>query len=130
MNIYLDIDGVILKRGVVTPNLEEFLKYITDNHTVYWLTTHCKGDKEYTVNLLKRYLAPNLIKYLEKIKETNWSTHKTEAIDFTKDFKWLDDYVFPEEINILKEKGVYSSWYKVDLNANINILKDIINKLK
>ena len=130
MNIYLDIDGVILKRGVVTPHLEKFLKYITDKHTVYWLSTNCKGDKEYTINLLKRYLDDTLIPYLEKIKETNWNINKTEAIDFSKEFRWLDDYVSLTEQEILKEKGVFNNWLKIDLNVNINILKDIINKLK
>ena len=130
MNIYLDIEGVLLRGKEITPHLEEFLKYITDNHTVYWLTTHCKGDSKYTIDYLKRYLDNNLIKYLEKIKETNWNINKIEAIDFSKEFRWLDDYVSLTEQEILKEKGVFNNWLKINLNVNINILKDIINKLK
>ena len=125
MNIYLDIDGVILKRGVVTPHLKKFLKYITDKHTVYWLSTNCKGDKEYTINLLKRYLDDTLIPYLEKIKETNWNIYKTEAIDFSKDFRWIDDSVQSHEILVLKDKGFYNNWIKVNLDNKDELLRII-----
>lgn len=44
MNIYLDIDGVILANDKQPAlHAKEFLKYITDNYPTYWLTTHCKG---------------------------------------------------------------------------------------
>lgn len=123
MNIYLDIEGVVLDGGVPAPYLEEFLKYITDNYTVYWLTTYCKGDKEYTVNLLKKYLPNNLIPYIEKIKETNWNIHKTEAIDFSKDFIWIDDHIFPEEIKVLKEKNKEDSLYLVNRDNKDKLIK-------
>ena len=45
MNIYLDIDGVIITNNFQpAEHLGEFLKYILEKHKVYWLTTHCKGD--------------------------------------------------------------------------------------
>ncbi|OGM16531.1 hypothetical protein A2V56_00600 [Candidatus Woesebacteria bacterium RBG_19FT_COMBO_42_9] len=46
MNIYLDIDGVILANDKQAAlYAKEFLKYVTDNYPTYWLTTHCKGDR-------------------------------------------------------------------------------------
>ena len=40
-------------------NSIEFLKYITDNHNVYWLTTYCKGNAGDTVNYLKLFFSYN-----------------------------------------------------------------------
>lgn len=56
MNIYLDIDGVILANDKQPAKFaKEFLKFITDNYDVYWLTTHCKGDADYSVNFINRF---------------------------------------------------------------------------
>jgi hypothetical protein len=46
MNIYLDIDGVLLdKHGIMADHLEEFLEFMIENHEVFWLTTHCHGGE-------------------------------------------------------------------------------------
>ena len=120
MNIYLDIDGVILtKEGKPAKNLDLLLEYITNNHDVYWLTTHCKGDAKYTVNYISRYFKPKTIKYLNKIKPTTFNTLKTEAINFDSDFLWLDDYLFDSEIQILKEKNKESKIYGQTLNGKV-----------
>ena|SRR3989344_3826031 len=95
MNIYLDIDGVILANDVQQAKYaKELLKYIIDNHTVYWLTTHCNGDASYTVNFVCRFFDTETINMLKKIKPTNWTTSKTEAIDFNVPFLWFDDQIF------------------------------------
>ena len=45
MNIYLDIDAVILANDKQPAlHVKEFVKYLTDNYPVFWLTTHCKGE--------------------------------------------------------------------------------------
>lgn len=45
MNIYLDIDGVILANDLHKSNYaDEFIKHLVNKYPVYWLTTHCKGD--------------------------------------------------------------------------------------
>ena len=57
MNIYLDIDGVILANDKQIANYsEDFIKHLVTNHNVYWLTTHCRGNTLYTCNLLKKIL--------------------------------------------------------------------------
>lgn len=127
MNIYLDIDGVLLANDQhAANNVHEFLGYVTDNYPIYWLTTHCKGDAEYTVRHLSRILSPDTISLLKDIKPTNWNMAKTEAIDFSKPFLWFDDYLFDFERADLLRHNVIDSWIEVDLAKNPNQLRDYI----
>ena len=127
MNIYLDIDGVILaNEGQPSLHAKEFIKFITDNFDVYWLTTHCKGDAEYTINHIHRFFDLETLSLLKKIKPTNWITWKTEAIDFSQPFLWLDDQIFDKEKNELIKNNTLKSWIKIDLSNNVNQLKDLI----
>lgn len=96
----------------------EFLQHITPKHEVYWLTTHCKGDASYTLNYLARFLDKEILEILKSVKATTFNTLKTETIDFSEDFIWLDDYLFNSEINELKNRGKLDSWIKIDLKAN------------
>lgn len=128
MNIYLDIDGVILANDKqASLHVKEFLKYVTDNYPTYWLTTHCKGDSSYTIKLLSRFLDSETIEIARKIMMTNWSLSKTEAIDFNSPFLWFDDYLFDFEIQDLIKHNALNRWVKVDLSDNINQLLDITN---
>lgn len=131
MNIYLDIDGVILANELQPAKYaKEFLKFITDNYEVYWLTTHCKGDAEYTVNFLHRFFDLETIGYLKKIRPTNWKTNKTEAVDFSCPFLWLDDFILKDEEKILVKNNALHNWVEVDLEKNIEQLKDIVSYLQ
>lgn len=131
MNIYVDIDGVILANDKEPARyVKKFLKYITNNYPTYWLTTHCKGDAEYTVNHLSRWLDKKSLALAKRLKATNWDTAKTEAIDFNSPFLWFDDYVFDFEKEILKKHDVLKNWVEVDLSKNKNQLKDIVRNLK
>ena len=130
MNIYLDIDGVLLtKDGVPARGVLEFLKYITGKHTVHWLTTHCKGDASVTVQYLKDKLPAEALPYLEKIKATDWRTLKSEAIDFGQDFWWFDDYLMEAEKKILLDNNSLFKLQLVDLRNNPEQLKFYIDSL-
>lgn len=127
MKVYLDIDGVILANDKQKANFaDEFIKYLVINHDVYWLTTHCKGDAGFAVELLSHYFDSETMEYIKKIKPTNWDTWKTDAIDFSKNFLWFDDQVFEEEIRVLKLHNKFNSWVQIDLSKNQNQLKDFI----
>ena len=130
MDIYLDIDGVILDKDLKpTSHLKKFLEHITDNHEVFWLTTHCKGDSSSTLSYLSRFLDKDIIELLKKVKPTSWNTLKTEAIDFTKDFVWLDDYIFPTERQVLERENKLDCWIEVNLKGSgdglLQVLKDL-----
>ncbi len=131
MNIYLDIDGVILGKGwKPTPHVKEFLTYFTDKYPCYWLTTHCKGDANTAVTYLDSSLDKESLKLVKKIKSTNWSNSKTEAINFKEEFIWFDDYLFEYEKEQLKKHSSLKSWVKVDLEENPNHLKDLLDIFK
>jgi hypothetical protein len=129
MKAYLDIDGVILANDKQVANYaDEFIKYIVENYDVYWLTTHCKGNSNYTIELLSRFFDSDTLELLKRIKPTNWQTWKTEAIDFSDKFLWFDDQVFPEEIRTLKVNDRFDSWIQIDLSKNLNQLKTLIKE--
>lgn len=132
MNIYLDIDGVILANDKNGANyVHEFLEHITTKYpdSTYWLTTHCQGNAQTAVERLREVLKPETIELLSNIKPTRWDTAKTEAIDFTKPFLWFDDDLYDEERIDLEKYGVISGWIEVDLSKNENHLKELIKIL-
>lgn len=123
----MDIDGVILtKGGVPAAHLDKFLAYILSNYSVFWLTTRCNGDTNYTVKYLSQFLLPQSMTLVKKIMPTSFRLDKTEAIDFNKTFFWLDDELFASEENALKERGKYDSWIQVNLIDNPNQLNQLI----
>ncbi len=128
-NIYLDIDGVILtKGGVPAQHLDKFLRYILSNYSIFWLTSRCQGDSKYTVRYLSQFLLPDTVILTERIKPTSFQVDKTEAIDFSKRFFWLDDDLFASEKNMLRKHNQYDSWVEVNLIKNPNQLLDLISR--
>lgn len=123
MNIYLDIDGVILdKEGNPAKHLFKFLQRLTSLHTVFWLSTHCKGDKESVTRFLERRVTPEIMPLVQLIEPTNWQTLKTEAIDFTQDFRWFDDCPMEAEKRILMKNDCLSKLILVNLQSNPDFL--------
>lgn len=130
VKLYIDIDGVLLKARDPYPAeyAEEFISYIVEHYDCYWLTTHCKGDTTPTINYLSEYFSGSTLEKLKRIKPTMWDTLKTEALDFSSKFIWLDDYIMNAELSVLKEYGRTDSVYKVDLKRE-NLL-EIIETIK
>ncbi len=130
MNIYLDVNGVLLTKDCESAKgVTIFLKYIIENHTVYWLTTHCKGNTEPVVSYLQKYLPKEAYQLIKEIKPTTWGTLKTDAIDFTQDFLWFDDYVMKAEKKVLIKNNVLNKQILINLEDNPNQLLEITNNL-
>jgi hypothetical protein len=133
LKVYLDIDGVILANEKnASKHVHEFLEYITTNFDVYWLTSHCQGDAEHTVNHLARVLPEDTIKLLRDVKPTRWDNNKTDAIDFSQPFLWFDDELYPEEKERLEREDKLSSQRLINLSIDeeqlikeLKMLKDI-----
>ena len=128
--LYLDIDGVLLtvKQTKPADHSATFIEFIVDNFDCYWLTTHCRGDANNAIRYLTSYFDDQTLQLLNKVKPTNWETLKTEAIDFSHDFFWLEDYPFNAEKEVLSKYNQLQSLILVDLN-NKDELKRIVNIL-
>lgn len=125
MNIYLDIDGVLVTRGIEpAPHSKEFLQYVLTNYpdTTFWLTTHCQGDETVPIKHIGHLFDADTVKLMDKIKPTSWSTAKTRGIDFTQPFLWFDDSLFYEEKQTLIDNGVLDNWIEVNLTKYPNQL--------
>ena len=106
-----------------------FIDFITKHFDCYWLTTHCKGNISSPLTYLAGYFDNETLNKLQKVKPTNWTTLKTEAIDFSSDFIWLDDNPFDSEINALTARFANDKLVTVDLNKT-DELKSILEVLK
>ena len=128
--LYLDIDGVLITAKNPSPAdyVGEFIDYILSRYDVYWLTTHCDDDASAAIDYLKDYLPTYYIDKLKSIKPTQWDTLKTDAIDFSSDFIWIDDYAMQAERNFLATKSKLNNLIIVNLN-NESELKRIIKLL-
>ena len=118
MNIYLDIDGVILGTKSPRKDVEELLRYILEHYpnSTYWLTTHCKGGVNRCAEWLRRNdISSDLVDELDKtVKETDWGVMKTEAIDLDQDFVWFDDTLFETERKTLEAYHALDGFYRMD----------------
>lgn len=128
MDVYLDIDGVLLANDLNAANhVHAFLE--TVNHkaeTVYWLTTHCNGDAQTAVRRLSLVFEPKTLELVKSYKPTAWETAKTRAIDFNRPFLWFDDDLFYEEEQTLKQRKALDNWIGVDLAKNPDQLADFV----
>ncbi len=127
MNVYLDIDGVLLANDLNAANhVHEFLKIVSENHQAYWLTTHCKGDASTAVKRLGLVFPPETMALIQDIRATNWDSAKTEAIDFSQPFLWFDDDLFSDELVELQKHDCYDNWIEVNLAKNPDQLADFV----
>lgn len=130
MNIYLDIDGVLLANDLNLANgADDFIKHIITNYpdNTYWLTTHCQGDASVPVRHIGHLFKPETAELLKVIKPTTWDLSKTRAIDFTKPFLWFDDDLFVDERRELIEHDALDNWIEVDLRKDVNMLRKFLN---
>ncbi len=132
MNIYLDIDGVLLvNEKYAAAYADELIVRLLEEFpdSTYWLSTHYwKGEKR-TKEVLSGALKPETLELLAQIKPTEWGEAKTDGIDFSQKFLWLDDDLWPEELEALEKHNATDNFIMIDLNKNPNQLKDILDTL-
>lgn len=128
MHLYLDVNGVLVDReNRPAPGVAEFLEWATTHHDCYWLTTHCKGSAKTVLDFLLPIMPATAVMPLQHIKPTNWDVRKTEAIDFSADFRWLDDYVMDAERKALREHDAEDKLIPIDLDARPDQLLELIS---
>lgn len=132
MNIYLDVDGVLLDNGKPANFVSSFLKHVLENYpdTTYWLTTRCNGDSSEVLRQIQSLFDDDTQQLLEKIKPTSWPIVKTQAIDFTQPFLWYDDQLGFADKQALVKHGALDSLRRIDLETQQDQLVGEIEYLK
>ncbi len=132
MNIYLDIDGTLIHENFAEPKAAAGLKELLvalRPHQTFWLTTHCRdGNSERPRAILKRFVGPELHADIDRIKPTVWDVMKTEGIDWSKDFIWLDNDISPYEWGQLEQGSEYQYAIEINLRANPNQLLEVVEE--
>lgn len=129
MNIYLDIDGVLLiNEANAALYADDFLQHILRKYpdSTYWLTTHNWQSENHAKAVLTPHLKPQTVALLDYIKPSEWTELKTDAIDFNQDFLWFDDDLWPEELRTLETNNATGNFVMVDLAKDPEILKSLI----
>jgi hypothetical protein len=114
MDIYLDIYGTLIASASSIADREALLNYLLDNFAgrIHWLTSYSEPRirevlaREYNEELLERLI--NSVKYQP------YNYHKTDGIDFTKKFIWLDDNLTEADYYTLKEYGALDNQIHID----------------
>ena len=133
MNLFIDIDGVLLgksaqtNRPVLANHAKQFLQLALRNYDCYWLTTHCKGDAQTAVDYLMPYLDHDTAELVRQIKATDFKTFKVEAL--FGEFLWIDDQPTAYEIEYLDQHNKLACWIQVNTRKNINDLATIFSLL-
>lgn len=128
MNIYLDIDGVLLVNDSNAANhADEFLRAVIEKYpeSTYWLTTHNRKGENRAKEVLTPHLKPVTVDLLDKVKPSEWKYLKTDAIDFDQDFLWFDDDLWPNELSVLERHEALQNFMMVDLQKDPDILKKL-----
>lgn len=128
MNVYLDIDGILLANENNAANYaDEFLQAVLAAYpdSTYWLTTHNWRGENRTKEVLAPHLKPETVLLLDKIKPSVWNEMKTDGINFSEKFIWLDDDLWQDELKVLERHNATDNFVLIDLQKNPDQLKDI-----
>ncbi|MEO5948870.1 MAG: hypothetical protein ABIP74_00520 [Candidatus Saccharimonas sp.] len=132
MNIYLDIDGVLLaNESSAALYADELLQAVLKEYpdSTYWLTTHNWNGENRAIEVLAPHLKPETVALLDKVKPTEWNELKTDAIDFSQKFLWLDDDLWEGELKELEKHNATDNFILIDLAKDPNQLKTIVDLL-
>lgn len=111
--------------GKAAKGLEEFIVALKPYDT-YWLTTHCMdGNPERAREIMKKHLPESLYNEVDCIKPTVWDTAKTEGIDWSSDFIWFDNDIYPDEWERFKTAKPNQQVIEVNLRDNPTQLEEI-----
>lgn len=133
MNIYLDIDGVLLINDKqATPYADEFLQTVLSKFpdTTYWLTTHNWQGENRAKDVLAPHLQPATVILLDSIKPSEWGEMKTDAINYEEDFLWFDDDLWPDELEVLEKNDASHRFVMIDLSKDPEQLKKLIELIE
>lgn len=135
--LYIDIDGVLLGKAnpsdsaiVLARHAEEFLELAIKHFNCFWLSTHTSnGDSSGASKVLGPYADSHVMGLVENIAAAKWNTLKTEALDVTADFYWIDDSPLAVEIDFLKRHDLIERWIHADTRNHPDDLERVTSLL-
>lgn len=133
MNLYLDVDGVLLaNERQATAFADEFLQIVPAKYpgSTYWLTTHCWRGENRAIDVLRPALKLETMELAKRIMPTERGELKTDAINLSQPFLWFDDDLTTEERAAFAAHNVLDGWIGVDLASNPNQLREFIALLQ
>jgi hypothetical protein len=122
VNLYLDIDGVLLtKRGALAEGAGTFLRWAVERHEPAWISTRTRdGSIRGALRAFHGLLEPSLI---EAVQVARWHTLKTEALPLAaRDWLWIDDEILQTERAALADAGALDRFIRIDVNRNPHAL--------
>jgi hypothetical protein len=120
VNIYLDIDGPLIRNGQVAAHCFVFLRWAVKFHRPYWLTTRdAHGTHDGILRAYRHALGtPNLPAEIETliraVKPTRWRGSKLDAIDLASNWVWIDDDPLLADVETLRCRGLLDRLLNVD----------------
>lgn len=93
------------KSQCAAPYAEEFVDFILQHYHCYWLSPECCQAEHETRLYLSEFFNETIINKLMQIEPTVWNSSKTQALDFSADFVWIDSFVFDYEKEKLRQNG-------------------------
>ncbi|MCA9348006.1 hypothetical protein KC867_01195 [Candidatus Saccharibacteria bacterium] len=126
MNIYLDLENVLINKYQLSDFGEVFLQQIltTCPYSTYYFVQK-NQDTDVSIQQLVKYVTKR--RTLEQITRLNpaiWSEAKTDAIDFHEPFLWYDSDIFSEEIEILTHYHASACYRQINLTKDPTQLMD------
>jgi hypothetical protein len=115
IDLYLDLDGIILRRTgrtdfkgrnefAIAPGAMDFLSWAIDHFNCYWLTSrsHDGGyggiERAFRFAVSANSLPEEIMMVIHAIAPAPWGKLKIEGIDQSRNFYWVDDN--PDEASV------------------------------
>ena len=130
MDIYLDIDGVLITKDLKAANYaEEFVRYVVENYpdSTYWLTTRCGEDTSKVLWYFEPIFSKETIEVMKAIKPISLLAEKSAYINFSRPFRWFDDCLFLKDRQKLMQHVVIDNLIQVDLAKDPDQLQKFIH---
>ena len=151
IDLYLDLDGVILRRSGriefggktgfdVAPGAMEFLAWAIDHFNCFWLTSRSHDGGYSEIERAFRFAIPtntipgDIKDVIRAIRPAPWGKTKVEGIDLSRPFFWLDDNPDQTSVDALAEAGLASRLVIVSVDqrpdalARVRLLLEGIKK--
>lgn len=140
--LYLDIDGVLLRRtrqqgfGAISPyeiayGATRFLEWATAKFDVFWLSTRTSGGSIDNAERAFRHASPSAMRsdrfssLIRSIPAPQWDTAKIYGIDVARPFFWIDDD--PDQISVahLSDRDLMHRLIKVSVDSEPDLLNSL-----